>query len=96
MIQIHRSQPIIFLGNRRVSLSSDEYRLIITLGMMDNRLAPHDVLLEAMCEERRPVPGDQKNLYIKIARLRKKLGGGVLRSRRHHGYILAGQVEFVE
>jgi DNA-binding response OmpR family regulator len=95
VIQIHRSKPLAKVGRRSVALSQDEHKLLIMLGMMDNHVAPHDLLLDALCEGRTQIPDDRQLLSVKICRLRKKIGARRIKANRQHGYILQGSVEFV-
>jgi DNA-binding response OmpR family regulator len=95
MIQIHRAQSMAKVGRRFVALTQDEHRLLIVLGMMDNHIVPHDLLMEVMCEGRVQIPGDRRLLWAKICRLRKKIGVKRIKSNRQKGYILQGSVEFI-
>ena len=95
MIRIHRSKPLVYVGSARVSLTPDEHLLVTTLGMMDNRLVPHALLLEVMREHPVPIPADREALMLRMSRLKKKLGKSYLTCRRQLGYQLTGEVQFV-
>jgi DNA-binding response OmpR family regulator len=95
MIKIHRALPVVEIDQQLISLSKDEHRLLVTLGMMDNRVAPRNLLLEAMCEGRVQILADQKLLTSKLHRLRKKIGPNRLKYFHKSGYILLGSVYFI-
>jgi DNA-binding response OmpR family regulator len=96
MIRIHRARPVLETDYERVTLSRDEHRILVTLGMMDNKITPREWLLEAMCEGRSQIPGDNQVLSTKICRLRKKVGVNRLKYiRGGQGYILQGDVVFI-
>lgn len=96
MIRIHRALPVAEIDQRLVALSRDEHRLLVILGMMDNRVTPRDLLLDAMCEGRARIAADQKLLIAKVCRLRKRIGAHRLKHVRRQGYILLGDVQFYE
>ena len=93
-IKIHRWQPVVRLGERSVKLTEAEHALLIALGMLDNRLTPHEILLEFVRDGQAPVPTDKKILLARMARLRRKLGSHRLECRKNLGYILVGDVQF--
>jgi len=95
LIQIHRSKPLVYVGEKVVQLSRDEHRLLIALGMMDNCVAAHPLLLATLCEGRQQIPADVQLLRMKMCRLRRKIGAEYLQSTRLQGYMLKGEVEFI-
>jgi DNA-binding response OmpR family regulator len=95
MIKIHRSKPFASIDSRSVKLTKSEHALITTLGMMDNKITPHNLLLDVMCENCARIPDDKNALTSLIYRLRKKIGPEYLQCKLNHGYILAGEVHFV-
>ena len=95
MIRIHRRRPYVRIGERAVKLTPAEHELITALGMMDNKLTPHQLLLDIMCaDQARQIPADKQTMQQKLARLRKKIGRDRLQCQRHQGYILLGDVQF--
>jgi DNA-binding response OmpR family regulator len=96
MIQIHRSKPLLQVGNVTLKLSRDEHLLITTLGMMDNRVVPYDFLFDGLGSGSLGDLLDTRILYQKMYRLRRKVGGRYLQCRRWFGYILTGPVRFVD
>ena len=94
MIRIHRRQPVVRLGERTVKLTEAEHALMIALGMLDNRLTPHEILLEFVRDGRAPVPTDKNILSMRMVRLRRKIGSHRLECRKNLGYILVGDVQF--
>ena len=95
MIQIHRSEPLTYVEDKPVKLTPAEHRMLITLGMMDNRIAPFDLLLDVKCEDRVQVPSDRQALASTLHRLRKKIGSNRLLCVKHRGYMLLGHVRFI-
>jgi len=95
MIKIYRTQPYLETGNQLIKLTPTEHRLVIALGMLDNKMVPRELLLEVLCEERVQIPADQSLLSLHLCRLKKKLGSQMLRSKRQIGYQLIGPVEFI-
>jgi DNA-binding response OmpR family regulator len=95
MIKIHRALPVVMVGQKKVKLTQEEHRLLVTLGMMDNRITPRRWLLEVMCDSRVQIPSDNQVLSTKICRLRKKVGTNRLKYVRGQGYTLQGSVEFI-
>jgi DNA-binding response OmpR family regulator len=96
MIKIHRARPVLETDHKLIALSRDEHRLLVPLGMMDNKITPRTWLLDAMCEGRTQILGDNQVLSTKICRLRKKVGVNRLKYiRGGQGYILQGSVAFV-
>jgi DNA-binding response OmpR family regulator len=94
MIKIHRSKPVARVGDRSVPLTAAQHQLLISLGMMDNKLVSHQLLLEIMAEGRVQIPADKFVVQQHMSRLRKKIGPDRLQCRRQRGYILVGQVNF--
>src|SRR5690242_14588091 len=94
-VRIHRRKRVAYVNGIPHRLSQEEYELITTLGIMDNRLVPHDVLLDVMCEGREKIPADKVVLLGKVCRLRKKIGQDVIRNSHGLGYVLAGDVQFI-
>lgn len=95
MIKIHRRRPVVRIGERAVKLTDAEHSLIIALGMLDNKLAPHQLLIDIMCEDQAvQIPADRKVLELRISSLRGKIGRHRLRCLRQRGYILEGDVRF--
>ncbi len=94
-IRIHRSRPIVFVEDQAICLTKDEHTLLTALGMMDNKTAPHSLLLEVMCEGRTQIQADATVLRTKIARLRKKVGRDHLQNNHGQGYLLIGEVQFI-
>jgi DNA-binding response OmpR family regulator len=94
-IRIHRRKRVTYVNGSPVKLTQEEYDLMTTLGIMDNRLVPTDVLLDVMCEGRVQIPADKVVLLGKVYRLRKKIGPEVIRSKFDLGYILSGDVQFI-
>lgn len=94
MIRIHRRRPVVRLGERAVKLTPAEHELITVLGMMDNKLAPHGLLLDILCEGQVQITADQNVLHNRAVRLRRKIGQRHLQCRKHLGYILVGDVQF--
>jgi DNA-binding response OmpR family regulator len=92
-IGIHRSQPVVSIGRKRIRLSRAEHELLTALGMMDNRLMPHELLIETALENLTKIPADRHVLHQRITRLRKKIGHDRLQ-RKPYGYILNGDVYF--
>lgn len=91
-ITIHRRQPTVIVGEKKVKLTKEEHSLLITLGMMDNRLTPHSLLV-AVREDCRY---SEKTMRQNIQALRKKMGFDCLKNNFGKGYILEGDVRFVE
>lgn len=96
MIRIHRSRPMAYVGRKRVHLSYTEHSLLITLGMMDNKIISADLLIETSLENAVKTPDDQQVLWQRIARLRRKIGNNRIQVKRNLGYILVGETHFVE
>jgi DNA-binding response OmpR family regulator len=95
-LQIHRRRPLVRVGARSVRLTPVEHELIVALGMLDNKLATHQLLLDVMTDGCVQIPADQQVLWNRIDRLRRKIGPEHLRGRPYHGYMLVGDVRFVE
>jgi DNA-binding response OmpR family regulator len=95
MLRIHRSQPVVYVGEARVSLTPMEHRLLVTLGMMDNRITPWEELMAVKCEDCVQIPSDRQALISSLYRLRKKIGWTHLRVVRFHGHMLMGDVQFI-
>lgn len=93
MIEIHRHKPVVYFDKKPVKLTRNEHSLIVALGMMDNKIVPHDILLDAICEGRVQIPADKDVLLTKMSRLKSKLGN-VLLNKRNLGYGLCGDVRF--
>lgn len=89
MIQIHRRQPVVRVNERAVRLSRAEHQLLATLGMMDNKVVPGELLLETA-----PGTWSPAVLWGQIARLRKKIGPDRIQHKRGLGYMLVGDVRF--
>lgn len=95
MICIHRSRPLVFVNGAPVRLTPDEHILMIALGMLDNKNAPHDVLLDVVCDGRVRIDADMTVLRSRISRLRRKVGRSRIQSNHGQGYILVGDVQFI-
>jgi DNA-binding response OmpR family regulator len=94
VITIHRTKPLVNTGDKSVKLSKDEHLLITTLGMMDDKLIPIELLIEAMSENRVQIPADTDVLTGKISRLRKKIGREFVINKRGLGYQLTEAIQF--
>jgi DNA-binding response OmpR family regulator len=95
IIRIHRRKPVVVVGSEPVKLTRHEHALMVTLGMMDNRLVTHDVLLDVISEGRAQIPADRNVLHGKIYKLRDKVGAECLQTRQGLGYVLTGAVQFI-
>jgi DNA-binding response OmpR family regulator len=94
-ISIDRSRMVVIIGSQQVQLSRNEYRLLVIMGMMDNKVVPIGLLLDAMSEGRVQIPADKQALVQRIGRLRKKIGVQSIGNIRDQGYILLGDIKFV-
>ena len=95
MIYLHPSDNAVSVDGRRVTLTRREYLLLETLAMMDNRLAPLDLLLDVATENYgHRVPADKDVLIQHISRIRVKTGRDFIEARPRMGYILTEKVEF--
>lgn len=94
-IRIHRKKRVVYVNGTPAKLSQGDYDLITAFGVSDNRLVPHEVLLDVMCEGRVQIPADKYLLQVKVSKLRKRLGADVLQNCRGQGYVLSGDVRFV-
>lgn len=94
MIRIHRSKPFVHVDQRRVRLSRAEHLLLTTLGMMDNKIMPMDLLLKTALTHPVTIDADRSLILQRISRLRRKIGPDHLQ-RLPHGYILVGDVTFI-
>lgn len=92
-IRIHRQKRVVYVNGIPHRLTEEEYNLMVTLGIMDNRLVTTDVLLDVMCEGRVQIPADRDVLMTKVSRLRKRVGPA-LQNHRGRGYMLSGNVQF--
>ena len=94
MIQIHRHKPVMLRNGKQVKLTEIEHQLLITLGMMDNRIVPYKILLEDVWGVSSvDIKRDSSVLWQAIARLNSKVK--TIENRQSIGYILNGQVEFI-
>lgn len=96
MIKIHPKRPLARVDADFVKLSRVEHALITALAMMDNKLVPHQILLDVMCEDRVQIPADKNVLLQQMARLRRKIGPERLRTLKSQGYILIDDVQFTD
>jgi len=94
MIKIHRQRPVVRIGEQTVKLTRAEHELITVLGMLDNKLVSHQLLLDLLTEGQVQIPEDKEVLCARLARLKRKIGSNRVRCHRHHGYILIGDVQF--
>lgn len=94
-LMIHRQERVVYVNGKPVELTRAEHSLLVTLGMMSNRLAPYDLILDIMCEGRVQIPADKEALISQIGKLRKKIGPDVVQTVKGNGYILSGDVRFV-
>ncbi len=71
-----------------INLSALEYRLFVYLARHAGRVVPQTELLENVYgdDDRR----SDNTLEVLIGRVRKKLGGGVIETRRGFGYVIPG------
>jgi DNA-binding response OmpR family regulator len=95
MICIHRSRPLVFVNGAPIRLTPNEHILLTALGMLDNKNASHDVLLDVVCEGRVRIDADMTVLRSRIARLRRKVGQSHIQNNHGQGYILVGDVQFI-
>jgi DNA-binding winged helix-turn-helix (wHTH) protein len=96
MIKIHPRRPLARVDQDYVKLSRAEYTLISALGMMDNKLVPHQLLLDIMFEDQVQIPADKDRLLQRMSRLRRKIGRDRLKCLRRQGYMLVGDVQFTD
>ena len=89
-VRIHRKRRTVYVNGIPHKLSQEEYDLVTAMGIMDNRLAPYDVLLDVMNDGR-----SMNALRLSVGRLRLKVGPQVLECKREFGYILSGDVRFI-
>lgn len=75
------------LAGLPVALSPLEYRLLAYLGHQRDRTVPPGELLEHLYGD---ADREANALEAVVARLRRKLGGGILGTRRGFGYFLEG------
>jgi DNA-binding response OmpR family regulator len=93
-ITIHRAEPWVTVQGRRVRLTPSEHRLLTTLGQMDTRSVPTDLLIDLVFDHPVRIQADRDLLSTQICKLRKKIGGVLVRSQHVRGYSLRGEVEF--
>lgn len=97
MIRIHRRYPMVRVGERKVRLSRAEHEFLTALGMMDNKVATHGLLLQVVHDihcTQDPHPNDYNLIRYLVARLRRKIGKERIRTRPRIGYMLVGDVRF--
>lgn len=96
MILIHRSEPLVQIGGKRVRLSRNEYLLLCTFGMMNDRVISTDLLLQATFDHPLKGPDDINLILNRLCRLRKKLGKNLFIHKRKIGYRLAEEIRFID
>ena len=95
MISVHRTKPQMSVDGRRVKLSEAEHLLMVTIGMMDNRLIPADVLIEFGLQNPVKIQNDRNVLSQKLLRLKRKANKDFIKHIPFLGYRLTDAVEFV-
>lgn len=94
-VRIHRRKRVAYVNGVPHRLTPEEYDLMTALGIMDNRLASYEVLLDVMNEGKAKSRDDMNALRLRIGRMRLKIGPEVLICKREFGYILSGDVRFI-
>jgi DNA-binding response OmpR family regulator len=86
LIDTRRMRALI--NGRAIELSPLEFRLLRYLTHNRGRVVPQSELVEHVYGSDEP---DSNAVEALIARLRRKIGPGLIETRRGHGYILEGQ-----
>jgi two-component system OmpR family response regulator len=77
------------LAGEAVRLTALEYRLLAYLALHPGRVLSQRELSEHVYDQ--DIERDSNAIEAAIARLRRKLGDGIIATRRGHGYVLGGE-----
>jgi DNA-binding response OmpR family regulator len=73
------------INGRAIELSPLEFRLLRYLAHNRNRVVPQSELVEHVYGTDEP---DSNAVEALVARLRRKIGPGIIETRRGHGYLV--------
>jgi DNA-binding response OmpR family regulator len=96
MIEIHRHEPVVFVKGEEIRLSKAEHRLMVAMGMMDDKLIPTELLMDVVLENEHRVMADRQVLQQRIGRLKKKIGVDFVKCKPERGYYLTQPVRFTQ
>ena len=88
--QLSRADSVLTVGEARVPLTRNEYRILLTLMERPGRIVSRERLMERLWETDSFV--DENTLSVNVARLRRKLAplglGDMIETRKGQGYVL--------
>jgi two-component system OmpR family response regulator len=85
-ITIDTAARHVWRGERLITLTAREYAILECLVRRRGTLVTRAAMLEHLYAEDHDVTSNVVDVHV--ARLRRKLGSGVIRTRRGHGYII--------
>jgi two-component system OmpR family response regulator len=85
-VQIDLSMKTVSRDGRPVQLTPNEYRTLAYLGLNRSRVISKTELTEHLYDQ--DFDFDSNVIEALVARLRKKLGGDLIKTRRGHGYVV--------
>lgn len=85
-LEIDLSARHVLLFGRQVSLTASEFRLLACLAVNRGKVLSKIELAEQIWQEE--TDRELNTIEVLVGRLRKKVGGSVVETRRGHGYVI--------